>query len=100
MARKNFSGINDLANALAEKEKITKKEAKQRVYSFLEVLKNELLRSDKDGVQIIDFLTLEKVQRKEKIGRNPNNPEQEIIIPAHKTLKVKVGASFKEKLNQ
>lgn len=96
---KSYVGITELTNAYAEKFGTTKKEAEQNIKNVLEVIQDALLREDKDGVQFINVFTIERVERKAKIGRNPRNPEETIEIPARTSLKIKVGKILKEKLN-
>jgi|AntRauTorckE6833_2_1112554.scaffolds.fasta_scaffold00366_16 DNA-binding protein HU-beta len=97
---KKYVGIVELTEALAEKEDITQMEAKERVKSFIDVLEDQLLREGRDGVQIIDTLTLRKVERKARKGRNPKNPEEEYEIPARLDIKCVLGKSLAEKLNK
>jgi nucleoid DNA-binding protein len=45
-------------------------------------------------------LTLRKVERKARKGRNPKNPEEEYEIPARLDIKCVLGKSLAEKLNK
>ena len=96
---KKYAGIKDLTLALSTKEDITKKEAEKRVKSFIDILEKQLTREDLDGVQFIDFITLERVKREARKGRNPKKPTKEVIIPPRLDIKAKVGKSLHEKLN-
>lgn len=96
---KNYTGLNDLSVAYATKKGITKKEAEQRVKDLLAIIEEELLRPDKDGIQIVDFLTLRKVDRKQKLARNPKKPTEDIIIPAYTSYKCILSKKFEDKLN-
>lgn len=94
-----YSGITHIADSLAKKCDITKKEAENRVKDILSILEEELLDPEKDGVQFVDFLTLKKVERKAKLGRNPKNPNEVVSIPAQTSFKAELGKAFKKKLN-
>lgn len=97
---KKYAGITDLTETYAEKYLVTKKEAEQVTRNVLEVMEEELLDENKNGLQFINFFTLEKVMRKARLGRNPRNPEQEVRIPEKMSLRVKVGKSLRDKLNK
>ena len=49
-------------------------------------------------VEFRDFGVFEKVERKGRIGRNPNKPENEVQIPNRKVIKVKPGKRMREML--
>lgn len=95
---KLYAGIQDFINEIAEEEGITKKEAERLLRMFLKVFEKELVREDKHGVQIVDFLTFERVIRKEKLGRNPKKPEEIVMIPARVGFKVTLGQQFRRRL--
>ncbi len=94
-----YTGISELATKYSIKEDITKKEADKRIRDILAIVKAELLSDETDGVQIIDFLTLRKVVRNPRVGRNPRNPEIEIKIPDKLDIKCIVGKAFSKELN-
>ena len=94
-----FAGIKILTDRYAKMHNITKVEAERRIKEFAEVLREELLDEDSDGIQLIDFITLKKVERKPKLGRNPKAPEKTYEIPASIGIKCELGKSFNEELN-
>ena len=49
-------------------------------------------------VEFRDFGVFEKVERKGRIGRNPNKPENEVQIPNRKVIKFKPGKRMREML--
>lgn len=57
----------------------------------------EALGQDKH-VEFRDFGVFEKVERKGRIGRNPNKPENEVQIPNRKVIKFKPGKGMREML--
>ena len=91
---KKYVGVNTFSKAYAKKYGVTIKESEMIVRNFIGLFQESLL----DGVQFIDFLTLQRVQRKAKMGRNvhTNTPT---IIPEAVKLKVTLGKSFDNKLN-
>lgn len=95
---KKYVGVNTLSKAYAKKHGITVKEAESIVRNFVGLFQEALLDKEYDGVQFIDFLTLQRVHRKSKVGRNvhTNTPT---IIPEAVKLKVTLGKTFDNKLN-
>ena len=71
----------------------TKKDTERFVQIFQEVVIDEL--ADGGKVSLIGFGTFEVTDRKERVGRNPKSGD-EIIIPACKSPKFKVGSKLKE----
>lgn len=96
---KNYDGINALAERYAKSNGVSKREAKETVKRVLESIRESLLDETNDGIQIVDFLTLEKVLRKARIGRNPRTME-EVIIPDTKGIKTTLGKTFDKTFNQ
>lgn len=97
---RKYVGIDELTAKLAERRNITKKLAEEFVRDFIEILKNEFLDPNKDGIQFVDFITIKKVLRKERIGRNPKNPEQTYLVPARISLKASFGKKFDKIINK
>lgn len=95
---KKYVGVNTLSKAYAKKYGVTIKESEMIVRNFIGLFQESLLDPEYDGVQFIDFLTLQRVQRKAKMGRNvhTNTPT---IIPEAVKLKVTLGKTFDNKLN-
>jgi len=50
-------------------------------------------------VEFRDFGVFEKVERKGRIGRNPNKPENEVKIPNRQVIKFKPGKRMREMLD-
>lgn len=94
-----YTGISELATKYAMKEDITKKEADRIIRGLLTLVKEELLNEESDGIQIVDFLTLRKVERSARVGRNPKNPTVDILIPTKKDVKCVLGKAFSKELN-
>ncbi len=97
---KKYIGITELATKYAMKEDITKKEADRILREVLNLVREELLDETNDGIQIVDFLTLRKVERGARVGRNPKKPDVDILIPNKKGIKCILGKAFSQELNK
>ena len=86
----------ELAATVAEKAKITKKQADLVLNTTFDAIKQALVEGDK--VQIIGFGTFEIRNRAARKGRNPQTNE-EIDIPASKLPSFKAGKALKESVN-
>jgi nucleoid DNA-binding protein len=51
-----------------------------------------------DTVEFRNFGVFEVRERKQRIGRNPNKPENVVTIPARKVVKFKPGKIMREKI--
>lgn len=51
-----------------------------------------------DTVEFRNFGVFEVRERKQRIGRNPNRPENVVTIPARKVVKFKPGKIMREKI--
>ncbi|SFB14254.1 bacterial nucleoid protein Hbs [Clostridium frigidicarnis] len=87
----------ELITNMAEKSKLTKKDAEVALKAFIESVVEALESSEK--VQLVGFGTFEARQREERKGRNPKTKE-EIIIPASKVPVFKAGKEFKDRVNK
>jgi len=87
----------ELINNIAEKSGFTKKDATTFLETFIEVVEETVEKGDK--VQLVGFGTFERVDRAERKGHNPRTKE-DIIIPASKSVKFKVGKAFKNRVNK
>ena len=90
-----ISGIKDLAKSYANKYGVTLAEAEVAMKNALGVVVEAI---ENGGVSYIGQFTIETVQRKERIGRNPATKETH-IIPASVGLRIKCGKLLKQKLN-
>lgn len=92
-----MSGIKECVKSYASKSGCTLAEADKAMRTALEVLRDEIVNNG--GVSFIGDFTIQVVQRQEKRGVIPSTGEPH-IIPAHRTLKIKVGKQLKEELNK
>lgn len=81
---------------LAEAAGLTKTQAKEAYNSFVEMIINEVNENGK--IKVDGLGTIEKVERKPRMGRNPKTNE-EIQIPGSFSSKLKPSKGFKEVLN-
>lgn len=51
-------------------------------------------------IEFRDFGVFEVLTRKQRLGRNPNEPGQTVIIPARKTVKFKLSRKLLDKLSE
>lgn len=65
---------------------------------FVEVVGDELKEGNK--VTLVNFGTFETRDASERLGRNPRNPEEQIIIPARIRPAFKPSKKLKEKINE
>ena len=90
-----ISGIEDLARAYAKKHGCSISEAKDLMKKALDVVTDAI---EDGGVSYIGNFTIETVQRKERIGRNPLTKD-EYTIPATMGLRIRCGKFLKKRLN-
>ena len=87
---------SELIACMAEKSKLTKKDAEVALKALIESVQETLEKGDK--VQLVGFGTFETRKRAARIGRNPRTKE-EINIPESTVPVFKAGKEFKEKVN-
>ena len=88
---------SELITSMAEKSKLTKKDAELALKAFIETVEETL--ENKDKVQLVGFGTFESRVRKARKVRNPRTGEPLDI--AETTVPVfKPGKEFKEKVNK
>jgi len=88
----------ELANEVAKSvDGMTKKDAAAAVDAIFASIQKALAKGGK--VQAVGFGTFEVQQRSARKGRNPQNPKQEISIPAKKVPVFRAGKALKEAVN-
>ena len=88
---------SDLITSIAEKSKITKKDAEVALKALIESVEEALEKGDK--VQLVGFGTFETRKRAARVGRNPRTKE-EITIPESTVPVFKAGKALKEVVNK
>jgi len=86
----------DLAQAIADKAGLSKKEAEEMVNAFMAIV-TETLQKGGDVV-LTGFGAFSAKQRAARVGVNPQNPTQKIQIPAVIVPKFKAGKALKDAL--
>ena len=89
----------ELVAAVSKKTNLTKKDTEATVNALIDAIQEELTK--KDGkVQLIGFGTFEVRNRKSRIGRNPQKPEDTVEIPSSKAPVFHAGKAFKDFVNK
>ncbi len=81
-----------------QKTGFPQKEVQQSVQMALDIIQDAL--SAGRNVELRNFGVLEVQVRKARIGRNPNRPETEVVIPTRAVVKFKSGKILKAKLKK
>lgn len=86
----------ELAQAIADKAGVAKKEAEEMVMAFVDIVTTTI----KGGgiVNIAGFGAFSAKTRKGRVGVNPQNPSQKIQIPSVTVPKFKAGKGLKDVL--
>jgi DNA-binding protein HU-beta len=86
----------ELAQVLAEKLNVSKREAEDMLNAFVEVVTAQLKKGDE--VVLTGFGAFMAKQRAARMGVNPQNPTQKIQIGAVTVPKFKAGKALKDAL--
>ena len=81
-----------------EKTQFPQKEVVSTVQMTLDIIMKAL--ADGRNVELRNFGVLEVQRRKERIGRNPNKPENKVVIPERAVVKFKSGKILKQLLKK
>lgn len=88
----------ELIEKTAEKAGVTKKAAGDLVDAVFGTIEEAL--KEGEPVRLIGFGTFETRVRKARKGRNPQNPDQLIDVPASKAPVFKAGKGLKDAVNK
>ncbi|ACV10139.1 HU family DNA-binding protein [Jonesia denitrificans] len=88
---------SELVSAIAAKSGLTKTDADAALSALQDVLVEQL--SAGEAVKITGLLSVERVERKARTGRNPRTGE-EIEIPAGYGVKISAGSILKKAVTQ
>ena len=89
----------ELVAVVSKKTALTKKDTEATINAMIDAIQDELTK--KDGkVQLIGFGTFEVRNRKSRIGRNPQKPEDTVEIPSSKAPVFHAGKAFKDAVNK
>lgn len=88
----------ELAQALAEKVGVSKKEGEAMIVSFVEIVMAKLKNGEE--VNIAGFGAFSAKMRAGRVGVNPQNPSEKIQIPSVIVPKFKAGKALKDALKK
>ena len=81
-----------------EKTGFPQKQSQDTVQMTLDIVMEALAAGR--NVELRNFGVLEVQVRKQRIGRNPNKPEAEVVIPQRAVVKFKSGKILKQQLKK
>jgi DNA-binding protein HU-beta len=84
---------SELVEALAKSTKLTKVDVTAVLDAFVETSKKELKKGGE--INLVGFLSLKKVKRSARIGRNPRTGK-ELKIAAKNVVKAKIGKTLQD----
>ena len=87
-----------LISEVAKRTGQTTAETLATVDAMLDVIVDELKVGNK--VTIVNFGTFGVKEYSERVGRNPRNPDEQIIIPSKTRVAFKASKKLKEKVNE
>jgi len=88
----------DIVLDIYNKTGIAQKDVRVAVQKTLDAIADALLRGE--NVELRNFGVFEVQMRKSRIGRNPNQPEKDVVIPARAVIKFKAGKELKAGLKE
>jgi len=86
----------DIVVAVSDEIGLTQREVSVVFESVLEVMSNGLAQGAR--VSLRELGTFEVKKAKEKLGRNPKQPEKTVVIPARATVKFRPAKVLKERV--
>ena len=79
----------EIISLINEKSGYNQQEIRDVVQGILDIISQALL--DGRNVELRNFGVFEVQVRRARVGRNPNNPEKDVIIPQRPVIKFKTG---------
>ncbi len=86
----------DIVLDIYDKTSFPQKEVRETVQLTLDAIAQAL--SEGRNVELRNFGVFEVQIRKARIGRNPNKPETDVVIPKRAVIKFKAGKELKAQL--
>lgn len=86
----------DMVLKIYEKTGFSQKEIRETVQLTLDAIADALIEGR--NVELRNFGVFEVQVRKSRIGRNPNKPKTDVVIPKRAVVKFKAGKELKAKL--
>lgn len=94
-----YHGRTSLAELYAEQYGTSIKVAEERMKEMVNIIELGLTDNKYDGIQFIDSITLKRVVRRARLGRNPRT-NVEVFIPEHIGIKAIIGGKLASKLKE
>lgn len=88
----------DICLKVAKQNGIQQGVALNAVQSVLDAIAEELRKGGR--VELRNFGVFEIATRKSRIGRNPNRPGIEVVIPEREVVKFRAGGSLKNEIEK
>jgi nucleoid DNA-binding protein len=88
----------DIVLSIYEKSELAQKDVRNTVQMTLDIIAGAL--AEGRNVELRNFGVFEVQVRKSRIGRNPNQPEKDVVIPDRAVIKFKSGKELKARLNK
>ena len=86
----------DIVLGIYEETDFPQKEVRETVQRTLDAIADALIQGR--NVELRNFGVFEVQVRKSRIGRNPNKPETDVVIPTRAVVKFKAGKELKTRL--
>ncbi len=88
----------DIVLDIYDKTSIPQKDVRETVQLTLDVIAKAL--GEGRNVELRNFGVFEVQVRKSRIGRNPNKPETDVVIPTRAVIKFKAGKELRATLEE
>ncbi|PDH31384.1 MAG: integration host factor subunit beta [Puniceicoccaceae bacterium MED-G30] len=88
----------DIVLDIYDKTEFPQKEVRETVQRTLDAIAQAL--AEGRNVELRNFGVFEVQVRKSRIGRNPNKPETDVVIPTRAVIKFKAGKELKAALDE
>ena len=88
----------EIVKTISEEIGLTQLKTKEIVQKTFDAIVEALVEEGR--IELRNFGVLEVQVRKARVGRNPNKPETEVVIPERAVVKFKSGKILKQKIKQ
>ncbi len=86
----------DIVLKIYENTELPQRDVREVVQQTLDAIADALIEGH--NVELRNFGVFEVQVRKSRIGRNPNKPEKDVVIPKRAVIKFKAGKELKARL--
>jgi len=88
----------DIVLQIYQKTGLPQKDIREAVQLTLDTIADAL--AEGNNVELRNFGVFEVQVRKSRVGRNPNKPETDVVIPTRAVVKFKAGKVLKSRMKQ